>query len=394
MANNSNTIEINGKRYDAITGKQLSGISAHAVHSNAPAKGKYVDGFHRVSKSAAGGTTVLKPLPKKAVKTPAKVSTPRVRATAKHAAAHKPQPAKTLMRSVVKKPLITAPSVIKAQARTDILATIPQHTITPKLSQHLINPQRQKKAAQMIKSPQIARYAPATTVKAIAQPANSLHAAVRRPARHSIDAIQTSLQHAKSAKAVPVIPVVPTRATAPKKDIFAEALANATSHENVHHTKKAASSRRKRLSGVLSIAVCLLVIAGFLAYVNTPALTMRVASTKAGFSAKLPNYSPAGFNFGNLSYGPGNVTVSYKDKADTDRSYNITQRASNWDSQALLSNFVATANKAYQTYQQAGRTVYLYGNNTATWVDSGVWYTVDGNSALSTNQILNLASSL
>lgn len=135
-----------------------------------------------------------------------------------------------------------------------------------------------------------------------------------------------------------------------------------------------------------------MLIVGVVAYFNVPALSMRMASTRAGFQAKLPGYSPLGFSFGNLSYGPGNVTVSYK--SDDSHKFDITQRTSDWDSQALLSNFVASANKAYQTYERAGRTIYFFGNNTATWVDNGVWYTVNGNNSLSKNQLLDLASSL
>jgi len=33
-------------------------------------------------------------------------------------------------------------------------------------------------------------------------------------------------------------------------------------------------------------------------------------------------------------------------------------------------------------------------NNTATWVDSGILYTVDGNAALTSSQLLELASSM
>jgi hypothetical protein len=124
-----------------------------------------------------------------------------------------------------------------------------------------------------------------------------------------------------------------------------------------------------------------------------PDLSLKVASYRAGLHAKLPAQSPSGFNFGYLDYKPGNVTANFTSPADG-RQFNITQKSSDWDSQALLSNFVSSANSAYKTYQRAGRTVYLLGNNTATWVDSGIWYTVDGNSSLSSSQLLELATSM
>jgi hypothetical protein len=290
------------------------------------------------------------------------------------------------MRSAVKKPAILSPAQLKAQTPTDILARTPQQTVAPKASHSTVDPKRLKKATQMIQSPAISRYSPTSTVASLTTAAPYVSKPAHPGGRHE----QFAASGHRTVNSVPTIPVAPVSHAAPQPDIFEQALARATSHEQKHTGKKA--GKRGRVTGMVTAVMCLLLLIGAFAYFNAPALSMRMASNKAGFNAKLPSYSPAGFSFGNLSYGPGNVTVSYK--ADESRKFDITQRTSGWDSQALLTNFVSSANKAYQTYERAGRTVYLYGNNTATWVDSGVWYTVNGNSSLTKNQLLDLAGSM
>jgi hypothetical protein len=175
-------------------------------------------------------------------------------------------------------------------------------------------------------------------------------------------------------------------------DIFEEALASAVSHEETFTGTAERKRGSHRIAGFATATLGVLLIAGVIAYFNAPGLSVQLASYRAGFDAKLPAYSPAGFSFGDLSYGTGNVTVSYQ--SDDSRKFSIKQQTSDWDSQALLTNFVASANKAYQTYERAGRTVYFFGDNTATWVDNGIWYTVNGNNSLTKNQLLDLAGSI
>jgi hypothetical protein len=296
-----------------------------------------------------------------------------------HVAAHKPAPSKTLMRSAVKKPRIQSPAQIKAQSRTDILTRVPKQSITPKVSYGAIHPNRYKKATQMIKNPAVSHYGSVT------DPAKSVftHQPAQLAAHKPASPVHSVTHH---------MPVAPVREHHVKPDMFQQALARATSHEQKFDDRNLEKRPASHVAVLLSVLTCLLLAAGALAYLNIPSISLRVASSRAGFQAKLPNYSPVGYSFGNLSYGPGNVTLIYNQ--DASHKFDITQRTSQWDSQALLTNFVSSANKAYQTYERAGRTIYFFGNNTATWVDNGVWYTVNGNNSLSKNQLLDLASSI
>lgn len=166
-------------------------------------------------------------------------------------------------------------------------------------------------------------------------------------------------------------------------------MADANSHKETYSPKK-----RSRIGAMLSAIFAVLILAGFLGYQNLPYFNLKVAASRAGIQAKLPGYNPTGFSFGNLAYTTGNVTVNYFSDQDPNRSFNVSQKASEWNSKTLLDNFVASASTSYQTVERAGRTIYLYGNNTATWVDNGIWYTVDGRQNLSHTQLLDVALSI
>ena len=74
-------IEINGNRYDAVTGQLIGAAKKVAQHIKTPITGLSIDGFSkptRVNKKSATGRSV-------------------------HAAGRKPERAKTLMRSIVKR---------------------------------------------------------------------------------------------------------------------------------------------------------------------------------------------------------------------------------------------------------------------------------------------------
>lgn len=121
---------------------------------------------------------------------------------------------------------------------------------------------------------------------------------------------------------------------------------------------------------------------------------MKLAASRSGVNGSLPSYQPAGFSLnGAVAYRPGQITINYKSNSD-DRGFKVNQSASQWDSKTLLDDFVAINRNDYQTIQDKGKTVYIYDNNNATWVDSGIWYRIEGDSSLSSEQLLRIASSL
>jgi hypothetical protein len=184
-------------------------------------------------------------------------------------------------------------------------------------------------------------------------------------------------------------------------DPISKALASATSHEQPKLKKTRLKGRiarklkvsQKLISGA-SFALGVLLIAGFFTYQNIPGLTMRLAAARSGVQGSLPSYQPAGFSLnGSIAYKPGQITINYKSNSD-DRNFKISQSTSSWDSQSLLDNYVAVERRDYQTVQDKGKTVYIYEGNNATWVDGGIWYRVEGESSLNSDQLLHIAASL
>jgi hypothetical protein len=351
----SATIELNGKRYYTRTGKVLSahekvsGEHREFVKPVGKKSGAALDGFRRRKASTVRATT----------------------ATAVH---KKTEKSKTLMRAAVKKPApakATAPAVRKNARHT------------PHLD---IDPKRVSRAQTIRKSSLVSRFgAPGRAVKQITSVL---------PVRPEPDAPPMPLlqEHHK-----PVI----AEGKASHQKALQKALDKATSHKQPKVSK---ATRRQRLSrklrvsnrtiNVAAASLAAVLLVGFVAYQNMPNLSMRLAAARAGVEGGLPGYQPSGFGLsGPIKYQPGQITISYTSHSDS-RKFQISQKASQWSSETLLENYVANGQKTYQTFQDSGKTIYIYDDNNATWVDGGVWYQIEGNSALNNDQLLRMAASM
>lgn len=353
MANKHNTIELNGKRYDARTGKLLTANQTKKTAPAAKSSGKVIDGFV-----------------KKATNTPTRTRSQEIAARKVHS---KTERSKTLMRSTVKKPAAkpapkAAPVVLKKPS--------------PRLS---VDPKRLSKSQAISKSNLISRFgAPAS------QPPKPVKS-------------KTAALPVKSEPKKPVAEIIGHQLgnlAMPAVDKFQQAIDSATSHKQAPAKKP---TRRQKLSKKLRVSpkvintaaasLAVILLAGFIAYQNVPNFSMRIAATRSGVNGNFPAYRPAGFDMdGPIKYQPGQIVLSFKSNSDG-RSFNVTQNASQLNSQSLLESYVAVGKRAYQTFQSNGKTIYIYDNN-ATWVDGGIWYQVEGNSALNSDQLLRIASSL
>ena len=360
---NQDVIEINGKKYDAVTGRLVtatepakipSSTVAHIAHTNQhPKTGVVLDGF---------------------------VKKPSQHSMAKREVMHSKKVAQkshTLMRAAVKKPTAVSSPV--------------QQTSVQHKAQLGSSPTRQKAANHVPKSPLISRYGDVQHRSSVVKKLQPL--AVKQP-------VPTQTNHAPVHASMTTAPVQTVHHTATNNHIE-KALAHATAHQNesLPHIKK-----RKKLAHKLGVtpkamAVSTSVLAGvllggFFAIQNVPNLSVRVAAARAGFDANMPGYKPSGYSFsGPINYSPGQVTITFKSNTDN-KAYSVTQRASNWNSDALLSNYVVAENKQYQTYLDRGRTLYIYDGSNATWVDNGVWYQVEGDAEITTDQLVRIAASI
>lgn len=151
--------------------------------------------------------------------------------------------------------------------------------------------------------------------------------------------------------------------------------------------------RQPRLATILSSTLALLILGGYLTYITLPSISLKVAASRAGVNATMPEYKPDGYSLdGPITYSPGEVIINYKSNTNK-TSYKLVQKATNWDSQAVLDNYVGKLTDNYLTFQERGITVYTFGSR-AVWVNGGLLYTIEGDAALSSDQILRLATSI
>lgn len=357
MSAKSTTIELNGKRYDARTGKVIAG-SKTAVTSpklnKMPGVGKSgiaIDGFSR-----------------------RKSITQRPKATSYSSVHKKTEKSKTLMRAAVKKPLATP---VKPAPKVRHSAQVLHMDIDPK---------RATNAKAVKKSALVSRFGvPRKTIKPIT-------ASLSVQPEPTAPPFPELTEHHKAT--------IPTKRHA-HKQAFQQALDSATSHsqpKTQKATKRQNLSKKLRVStkaiNISAASLAMILLVGFIAYQNVPNLSMRVAATRAGVNGTLPEYRPAGFGLaGPIKYQQGQITLRYASNSDG-RKFQINQKSTNWNSDTLLENFIAAGQKTYQTFQDSGKTIYIYDDNNATWVDGGVWYQIEGNSALNSDQLLRMATSM
>lgn len=144
----------------------------------------------------------------------------------------------------------------------------------------------------------------------------------------------------------------------------------------------------------MAMVAAVLAVVGLFASQNVSGWRVQMASSKAGFSAALPSYHPAGFRLGELNANTGVVAFNYISNSDQDRQIAVTEKSSTWSNQQLLTDFVQVNSQQHQTIYDNGQTYYLYDGHSITWVSGGIWYQVHSQDALGQQQLLKLANSL
>lgn len=375
-----NVIELNGKRYDAISGAYLGKSQEKPVPAARP-KGRTIDGVIRhakpepsKSKPAASKpvhAAPATPKPKQPVHKPAKAVQPDVQPkqplTSKHhLTAHKPQHAKTLMRGSVSKPKTNIKTAIKLQAPA-AMTVAPTKTIAHKRSVAAVDKQRLERAKQTKKADSVDHF--------------------------RITSAHTTKHHVPvlPVKAAPVVKQLSAVQHSPNahQDVLDQALAKAESHKQPPHKAK---HHAKKVFNTWTVVIAVVLLASVLVYVNWPRIQMHVAASQAGFNASMPSYSPVGYKLvdGVKRYG-GTISLTYRSGAS---SYTITQQSSGWNSQTLLDNTLALSGP-HDTVVQNGQTIYIYDDgSSAAWVNGGVRYDLTGNATLSSDDIAEIATSL
>lgn len=358
-ARHSSIIELNGHRFDAQSGKPLDGVIAPK-----PAM-----------------SDVIKPK-----RTPTRASTNSKQV-------HKgPLKGKTLMRSAVKRPDISAaiPDAPKVSTRATPLEG-------PRTAFHSHNEDiRIKRAHQVKQSSLISRFGDIMNTPVRMPVLGASANGDKKRLIHQMDVVAAPKHHAATPQALSH----PVKKSA-GNSLAEKGLRAASSHtenkakkQRLHHRIGRRLGLKPRAAGIGAGSLALLLLGGFVAYQNVPNLAVRYASMKAGVNASLPGYQPAGFAINDrVQYSPGEVAVAYKANAD-DRNYTLTQKNSAWNNESLKDYLTTTSGQEPQSFPENGKTIYLYGDSDATWVDGGVLYKISGDSSLNTDQLIKIASSL
>ncbi|MGB4759128.1 MAG: DUF4367 domain-containing protein [Candidatus Saccharimonadales bacterium] len=356
----TNSIEINGKIYDARTGQLVNKHAQTTGVTHAQTK-------TTLSRSRQSIDSVVP-----AHHIAALTKTKKAHAQAPHASGHKTQRPHTLMRRSVMKPQKPKPATA-IKALSPIARPAHKAAIAPKLSATQIPSQRAAIAANTPKSPAISKYskpvfAPRTTIKQAAMPSAATQMPAKAPPQSAHAAyFQKALQQAGGNQ-----PQATTQ-RAKKPGFFKR-----------HHSIAAAAA-----------SITVFVAAGaFIAFANMSKIELKIANTRAGISATIPGYEPTGYTKdGPVAYSAGKVTVSFKNTYLPGQTYEISQQKSDLNS-STLQDEVLSESKPRQTIQQNGNTIYLYGDSDAAWVSGGILYTISGSANLSDNEILLIADSV
>ena len=385
-------IEINGRKYDARTGKllanepSLASPKTEAKPVQAASRGTSIDGVnnHRKPTSPVAKATpmaTVTPAPK-----PARAAQQSTQSIDIKPVRRPTQRSQTLLRTIVKKPQKTAPQI---HATSTIAESQVEHSATGRgLLLKRVPDSRLARAKFTAKSMSINKFKVAGTGS-------------KKPILRTDIGVSAAPKQHTPPEAAPALVKPKLGASATQKQVFQHSVAQATNHTHPKVKKQGFFKRsaqkislNPRVLGAITAVFAALVLGGFLAYQNIPAVAMRVAASQAGFSGHMPNNPPAGFAFkGPVQSSKGSITIRYNSNSDS-RSFAITQKPSDWTSDSLLANYVLSTKSRYQTYHDKGLTVFVYNNGDATWVDRGIWYSVQGQGTLSSDQILSIAGSM
>lgn len=394
-----NVIEINGRNYDARTGKIISNeVNAlpNASHPSTkpmnqpPVKsGAFLDGVSR--RKPASYSTVVPTKPSSAslkLSAPVKKSatTNTVRALDFKPTPSKTQRANTLLRSAVKKPQKTAPQI---HSTSTIAHSQVERSATGRgLLLRRIPDTRLTRAKITSKSNVIQKF---TNERLTKKPILSSDLKVASPPVHS----------GSAPSSAPAITSVSKNTDSSKQQVFQHSIAHAINHTKTKIKKDGVHksiARKLRVSpkaiSISAAVMAVLVLGSFFVYQKVPSVAMRVAASRAGFDAKMPSTMPSGYAFvGPIDYQKNYISARFKSNSDN-RKFIIMQRPTDMNSESLLSDIVTATKARYQTYNDKGLTVYILNNGDATWIDKGVWYSISSEGALSSQQILSIAGSM
>ena len=367
------TISLNGRRYDALTGRVVADSSN--PHIPRVSSTKKLQGVRHPSHKSVDGIVKVssKSLNQRKKHTPHAVA-PHINRITQHS--------KTLMRDAVAKPdfirIRQQPAIAKHHINKAVAKTV---AVTAPARQNI------QDRAQAIKNSEfIGKVSELTT------PAN--------PITPDPEVIQTSANSEVHLKNLDYLSNVEQGNVDPSVDleaIFSEAsLKLSDSHQPITNKELRfydAIADRLRISVkllfILSLTTFVILFSLISGLVFENNIKMFIADSATHIHGFMPTYAPPGFGLQSVNYATakptGTIDVTFANQDGL--NYNIDEQAKSWDSQALVNNVVIpSVGNNFKTYQIGGRSVYIY-NQTAVWVDAGIYYIMSNNARLTNDEI-------
>lgn len=344
MSNHSSEVEINGKRYDAITG-QLIGVHKKAARFS---QNQFsMDGIMRT--------------PAITIKTAAQKAHPK-RVVSK--LKNRTQTSKTLMRRAVGKP------------STKILRT------SKKISS--AKSERLSRAKTTLKHAKVRKFGlPAKTT-------HITNAEVISPSKKT-----TSKASAANSKAV-----VSTSSHQQLERLLDYALARADAHKKAMKKAKRGPmkifDRFPRWINIILLVAIVGGVGGFTAWQKMPELSLKLANHAAHVDASIPTYTPSGYQLSGLpEANNGTVTITYKSTLNPQKTYTVKQASVTQDNS--IADTTSSSSAQVQTTQSHGVSISIVKDgqkNMAMCANGGRQTILNDNAGLSPIDITNTLSSV
>ena len=271
-------VEINGNRYDAVSGRLIGVVKKAAHQAMKPTQGLSIDGFTRRAARAGADT-------KRSV----------------HELKRRPEHSKTLMRFTVKKPA-RAKSVDKIQfrglspdhARADRARRVPQSSKVQRFGVLSFSRSSEAKTGEVIKP-------------SASQPIRSSMAASA-----TMPSVMTSASHYKLER---LLDYALTHADAHKKTL-----------EQSKRSSRKLFGRLPRWLGISLLILIALAATGFVIWRQVPAASFKLAATRAHINASMPT-PISGYKIGPITWTENTVTTTIQSTSDSSKKYTVTQQA-------------------------------------------------------------------
>lgn len=313
-------VEINGNRYDMVSGQLIGAAKKAANHIKRPIDGLSIDGFTRPAKM----------IRKSAVK-------PSVHALQRQVPSgtwqRQPERSKTLMRSAVKKPTQAQP---ESKVKTHGLA--PNHA-------------RTARAADVEQNSKVQRFG---------RLAFSSKNKVSQAKTGEIIPRGAHLATAASASVSVTLPTAGTASHHRLERLLDYALANADAHKKAEQTRRQHRKyfgRLPRWAGLSLLILTLASVIGIIIWHKVPVASMKLAATRAHINASLPT-PISGYKIGPITASQHTVTTTIQSISNSFKKYTVTERAANQPLTSLAA--LASGNgHQVQTVQDQDKTYIL-----------------------------------